>query len=635
MLKKTLLYPLLLGLSVQAFADVDIIYPNNEVKTLNKDLENIRLGNDQLDGESIGRVISFINHNREDMVQGHSDIPKIYFRPQFDGRQDSGQGRIYYSNGTASLRLEQAFYFTQKSGEKIYIPFDGAEVNVYVAGLNKKENGAVERGKVLEISSSLVKADFEKFKLDAERKINIPSQIKSHLNDRIQLLDILESRDTEALSEIMGLNKSSYGGHQNFIKAILEDENIFTKIVEDNRSNMSAVYVRNQKGNYQLTWRIKGFYGLPLDLDLNLHDKGPIVVGAQSQQKNINVNIYTGSTLNLKKRKRRSGKSYVWKDREVESGLFKQEDYDLALINLSKVVEYFKGEFQWNSFDNKGSDLDATVRFKGSRLLGSAGLRQNAAWAGAPYNQFLFGRGGDTLGDFLNAFDVIGHEFCHAIVSNTANLDDGNQQGALNEHVCDILGVGFEGDLLKTGFDFKIGEKVVLESDRGLRDFLNPSASFSEQPSHMNQVNEKFGAYCFPNSSNDKCGVHYSNGVLNLAVGKMVKDLGWPRMKGLVFEVLTKKLRSTSDFNDYKTQMIRTCDQQSSFSEADCKVIDRHFASVGLADAVSTSSSSGTSSGASSSPETDYEQQICDIMKDLCTTYRSSAIEDTCKRCGH
>ncbi len=213
-------------------------------------------------------------------------------------------------------------------------------------------------------------------------------------------------------------------------------------------------------------------------------------------------------------------------------------------------------------------------------------------------------------------------------MSNTANLDDGNQQGALNEHVCDILGVGFEGELLKTGFDFKIGEKVVLEKDQGLRDFLNPTASFSDQPSHMSQVNSKFGPYCIPSGSNDKCGVHYSNGVLNLAVGKMVRDLGWPKMKYLVFEVLTKKLRSSSDFTDYKTQLIRTCEQSESLTEKDCQVIEGHFKSVGL------TLTADTTTNVQTDVEENFEAQLCGVLENLCASFRSDSVEDICKKCG-
>lgn len=630
-MKKSIIAGILASLSLSAFSGVDVLLSNGKVKRIEEDLVNIRLGDSKNDGESVAKIIGFINKNSSDLVEGSAS--KIYFRPNFDGDSKSGQGRIYFSKGTASVRLEQAFYFQNAKGEKVYVPFEGAEVNVYIAGLQDMAGkpGVVHKGKVLEISSSLINVDFAELKSKSNENIERPVHLESSLEDRIQLLDILSSVDSGiVLSKMGGMIEKTKD--EDLIKRILNDEKIFDQIIKDNEESMSPIYVKTQSGEFKIIWRIRNLYGLPLDLDLSTDGKGSIIHDFESRQKHINVNIYTGSSFNLKKKKRRSGKSYVWKDREVEGGLFKQEDYDIALINLSKVVEYFKNTFNWNSFDNKGSDLDATVRFKGSKLFGTAGLRQNAAWAGAPYNQFLFGRGGDTLGDFLNAFDVIGHEYCHAIVTNTANLDDGNQHGALNEHICDIMGVGFEGDLLRTGFDFKIGESVVLDSNKGLRDFLNPSASFSEQPSHMRQVNRKFGQFCVPTESNDKCGVHYSNGVLNLAVGLMVRDLGWNRMKDLVFEVLTKKLRSQSDFKDYKTQMVRTCNQSGSFSEQDCGVVDRHFASVGLSDAVDTSPQS---EGAASGSEMNFESQLCEVVMGTCSLFESGEIYNLCKKCGH
>lgn len=628
-MKKSLLAILLASISLSTFSGVDVLYRDGSGLRIDKDLTNIRLGDNKYDGEAIGKVISFINKHKDQVVKSNSPVSKIYFRPHFDGDRSSEQGRIYWSKGSASIRLQQAFYFETEEGKRVTIPFDGAEVNAYIVGLTPMEgrSGVVHKGKLLEINSSLLNVDFNQFKNLNKASLEAPTEISSTLEDRVRLLDVLSLVDWDIVSDEMNLRKEIQS-EDLMKKEILTNEDIFSKIMSDNKEKAKLIFTKNSQGQFVLAWRLEEIYGLPIEIDLKAGGQGPLIVNYSSHLKHINVNIYTGSSFNLKKKKRRSGDSKVWQHKKVESGLFRQEDYDLALINLSKVVEYFKSTFGWNSFDNRGSDLNATVRFKGSRLFGTGGLRQNAAWAGAPYNQFLFGKGGDTLGDFLNAFDVIGHEFCHAIVSNTSGLDGGGEPGALNEHVCDILGVGFEGDLKNTGFDFKIGELVVLESDKGLRDFLNPNRSFSEQPSHMSQVNSKFGKFCVPTQRNDQCGVHYSNGVPNLAVGLIVRDLGWKKMKGLVFEVVTKKLSSNSDFEDYKKHMIRTCSQNPVFQEADCNIIEKHFNSVGV-------TSSGSEGSSNTSSEQDFSSQLCEVVMGTCDLFTDGKIYEMCVECGH
>lgn len=634
-MKKSLLAFVLATSSLSAFSGVDVLFRDGRHAQIKEDLKNIRLGNNKYDGEAIGKIISFINKNKNEVVGADQRVSKVYFRPNFDGDGKNGQGRIYFSKGTASIRLQQAFYFKNSKGEKVMIPLDGAEVNAYIAGLQDMEgkSGIVHQGRLIEINSSLVNMDFSEVKSLEIGNHKSPELISSTLQDRIQLLDILSVFQWTIIAE--KLNLKDIRSEAQFKKAILTDDTIFSRIIKSGEGKAQLIFSKDKNQKHVLSWRIKHALGLPLDIDLRVDGKDELIVKHKSHVKHTRVNIYTGSSFNLKKKKRRSGDSKEWQNKKVEGGLFKQEDYDLALINLSKVVEYFKNTFSWNSYDNKGSDLDATVRFKGSKLLGTAGLRQNAAWAGAPYNQFLFGRGGDTLGDFLNAFDVIGHEYCHAIVSNTSGLDGGGETGALNEHVCDILGVGFEGDLRKTGFDFKIGERVVLDSDKGLRDFLNPNSSFSEQPGHMSQVNSKFGPYCIPTERNDQCGVHYSNGVPNLAVGLMIRDIGWQKMKDLIFEVVTKKLSSKSDFADYKKQMVRTCEQTGNFSQDDCTLVEKHFSTVGISATVVSGDTSSGSSTQENAASDDFNAQLCEVILGTCSLFENGKIYDMCVECGY
>ncbi len=106
------------------------------------------------------------------------------------------------------------------------------------------------------------------------------------------------------------------------------------------------------------------------------------------------------------------------------------------------------------------------------------GFLLNASWCpvcGEPDNQgfLLFGEGlpaGFTLGgqnvDFFAAgFDIVAHEYSHAVTSFTSNLAYQGESGALNEAFSDIMATGAEYYLVASGrstrpADYILGEDV-------------------------------------------------------------------------------------------------------------------------------------------------------------------------------
>ena len=97
----------------------------------------------------------------------------------------------------------------------------------------------------------------------------------------------------------------------------------------------------------------------------------------------------------------------------------------------------------------------------------------------------------------------------------------------------------------------------------------------------MSQVNDLFGD-CEPSEENDSCGVHISNGVTNQAIGHSIKAIGWDRMKEVVFDTVSKRLRSSSNFLDYRRQIIASCMDNSKISERECNKIKTYFDRVGV-----------------------------------------------------
>ncbi len=550
-------------------------------------VEKKMISHDSVSGSEVAKVIAFLNNNKHLVIKGDhkGEVGKLYFNPEFG---DDQSGKVFFSNGSGVVRLQQAFFYRDENNKTIHIPFEGAEAVVYIE--ENVDSSSKNLGDITSINSSLIDTRSYEDQVPRLREFNdgnfkVLSDIGAEKREEFVDLVFAENEIVDWKDMASALYPADkFKDHSQFIAKAKADKDIIQKVMISQRGKVSLVFSSNDgQKSFDLVYSVRSPFGIPHNLKINIdHNEKGLFHKVENINKHVRVNIYRGSMFKIKKSKKRSEESSVAKNMKVKDGLFRQEDYDLALINLSKVVEEFKSNFNWNGFDNKGSDLDATVRYKGSKLLGTDFLRQNAAWIGAPYNQFIFGRGGDDLNDFLEAFDVIGHEYCHAVVAHTANLDNGNESGALNEHVCDILGVGVESTILNKSYDFRIGEVVVQNSDKGLRDFLTPSQSASPQARTMNDVNFRYGKTCVPSETNDFCGVHYSNGVPNRAIGQSIRAIGWKRMKRVVFDTVTKRLRSSSDFLDYKRQILASCNAQKNITAAECKKVDSYFSELGV-----------------------------------------------------
>ena len=127
------------------------------------------------------------------------------------------------------------------------------------------------------------------------------------------------------------------------------------------------------------------------------------------------------------------------------------------------VVDYYKNNFNWNSFDNNGSTI-------------FSGVHHNTDYNNAFYRpsekKFYFGDGDNSFFGYLAAKDIIAHEFTHGVTAHTSRLgypDD--QAGALNEGFSDIFAMFIDSD------DTDMGEEVTTPSIPGdcLRRLNNPA----------------------------------------------------------------------------------------------------------------------------------------------------------------
>jgi Zn-dependent metalloprotease len=254
--------------------------------------------------------------------------------------------------------------------------------------------------------------------------------------------------------------------------------------------------------------------------------------------------------------------------------------------NLEKVRDFFAEEFSRKSWDDKGTDILASININRYTLLDILGSRQNAAWA---KTRFMFGAGSKSgLDNFEKALDVVGHEYTHAVIQSTSNLKYEGQSGALNEHLADVFGVliNYKNNP-KLKNPYLIGATVLYgdyaEKAEALRDMMDPSKGLSKQPGHMKDLKlekfSKYGSECKPTGENDRCGVHILSGIPNKMSALVISAIGIEASAKLFYNVMTKRLTENSQFADYRAALMEECKAQSSDT---CSIVDDGLKSVGL-----------------------------------------------------
>ena len=252
-----------------------------------------------------------------------------------------------------------------------------------------------------------------------------------------------------------------------------------------------------------------------------------------------------------------------------------------ANTQFEKVLDFFTEEFDRNSFDDQGAEVTASVNVQKYTFLDILGQKQNAAWV-APWKLFIFGAGGEELGNFAGALDVVGHEYTHAVISHSSDLIYEGEPGALNEHLADVFGAMIEQASGVNSNPFLIGDTVLLEplkkEAEALRDMLHPEKGLSPQPGKISETPPEFAPGCVPSGGNDNCGVHILSGIPNRAFALMTEKLGWETLRGISYRVMTQRLRSTSDFRDYRAQFEDECEK--SLTRTMCRSVKRAFDAV-------------------------------------------------------
>jgi len=168
---------------------------------------------------------------------------------------------------------------------------------------------------------------------------------------------------------------------------------------------------------------------------------------------------------------------------------------------MEKTYDFYLNQLNRNSYDNAGAIIKNYVHYDVAY--------DNAFWNGIAMTY------GDGSGDPLTplvSIDVVGHEFSHAVVNNTADLQYQGESGALNESFADIFGTAIEFDGA-TSPNWTMGELITISPITNLRSMSNPN-----NPSGLSQQPDTYNGTFWENTANindDSGGVHTNSGVQN------------------------------------------------------------------------------------------------------------------------
>lgn len=244
--------------------------------------------------------------------------------------------------------------------------------------------------------------------------------------------------------------------------------------------------------------------------------------------------------------------------------------------NSGAVYDFYKNNFNINSFDNRGTTIKSTVLYRDPRYPNEP--FDNAFWNGS---QMVYGDCSGTYFDHIgSALDVVGHEFTHAITDRTANLEYEYQSGALNESFSDVFGYFIEGE----NNDWLMGEDCYTPNtpNDALRSLADPT--LYGQPAHMDNYRN------LPNTQQgDWGGVHINSGIPNKAfylAATSINDNS--KLQQVYYRALTLYLTQYSQFIDAKNALVQAANDLYPGTTIAQKISDA-FAQVGIGQASSAS----------------------------------------------
>jgi Zn-dependent metalloprotease/PKD repeat protein len=238
-----------------------------------------------------------------------------------------------------------------------------------------------------------------------------------------------------------------------------------------------------------------------------------------------------------------------------------------TMYHATLVYDYLRQTHNRNSFDNKGSGMNCYINLPHE----DGGGLDNAFWNGSFVS---LGNGRTICSPLAGALDVIAHEFGHAVIQFSANLEYKNQSGAINETYADIFGC------MVDRANWTLGENVMNKAyfpTGAMRDMSNPHNGGRNindngwQPAHVSEM------YL---GTDDNGGVHTNSGIGNYAFYTYATATSKEKAERVFCRALFNYLTPTSKFLDFRIAVIQSA--KDLYGAADAQLVAGAFDKVGI-----------------------------------------------------
>ena len=253
------------------------------------------------------------------------------------------------------------------------------------------------------------------------------------------------------------------------------------------------------------------------------------------------------------------------------SASWNNQDAISAMYHTTLIYDYFQNTFQRNSFDNKGATMNTVINVCDPD---DYGRYDNAYWNGYCVS---LGNGSGYFNSWAGSFDFTAHEYGHAVVQYTANLEYRNQSGAINEAYADIFGVMIDRS------NWTMGETLVKDKrdypTGYVRDMRNPHNGGTSiyddcwQPAHVSEM------YL---GTQDNGGVHINNSIPAHTFYVYATATSKERAEQVYYRALTTYLTPSSKFIDLRKAVLQAA-RDLNYS-GDVQTISNAFDKVGIVD---------------------------------------------------
>ena len=212
----------------------------------------------------------------------------------------------------------------------------------------------------------------------------------------------------------------------------------------------------------------------------------------------------------------------------------------------------------------------------------------NSFWDGG---RLVVGDGdGRLFNRFSASLDVLAHELCHALVEREVGLLFVDQSGALNESICDVLGLLVKQHSLgqqADEADWLLGAGLFTAEVAGkaLRSLAAPGTAYDDpvlgkdpQVRHMDD---------FVRTTADNGGVHINCGIPSHAFYRAATALGgfaWERAGLIWYEALRDgRLRPESGFSVFAGITVATAERLYGEQSSEADAVADGWKAVGVA----------------------------------------------------